>query len=98
MYRQRQPEPRKNPSERSRQSKRLVFRRSMVLMGVFGLGLYIPLLFPQNILKKSKKRLLKNVFSFSNSPTLHPRKKEGSNLLQIHASFRKSKTFERLTL
>ena len=44
MYRQRQPEPRKNPSERSRQSKRLVFRRSMVLMGVFGLGLYIPLL------------------------------------------------------
>lgn len=44
MYRQRQPEPRKNPSERSRQSKRLVFRRSMVLMGVFGLGLFIPLL------------------------------------------------------
>ena len=33
MYKQRQPEPRKSPSERSRQSKRLVFRRSMVLMG-----------------------------------------------------------------
>lgn len=44
MYKQRQPEPRKSPSERSRQSKRLVFRRSMVLMAVFGLGLFIPLL------------------------------------------------------
>lgn len=44
MYRQRQPEPRKSSSERSRQSKRLVFRRSMVLMAVFGLGLFIPLL------------------------------------------------------
>lgn len=44
MYKQRQPEPRRSPSERSRQSKRLVFRRSMVLMAVFGLGLFIPLL------------------------------------------------------
>ena len=44
MYKQRQPEPRKSPSGRSRQSKRLVFRRSMVLMAVFGLGLFIPLL------------------------------------------------------
>ena len=44
MYKQRQPEPRKSSAERHRQSKRLVFRRSLVLMAVFGLGLFIPLL------------------------------------------------------
>ena len=44
MYKQRQPEPRKSAAERNRQSKRMVFRRSLVLMGIFGLGLFIPLL------------------------------------------------------
>ncbi len=44
MYKQRQSDPRKSPVERSRESKRLVFRRSLVLMAVFGLGLFIPLL------------------------------------------------------
>lgn len=44
MYKQPQSEPRKSAAERSRQSKRMVFRRSLVLMAVFGLGLFIPLL------------------------------------------------------
>ena len=40
----RQQDKRNSQPDRNKQSKRMVFRRSLVLMLVFGVGLFIPLL------------------------------------------------------